>query len=91
MARIDQNKYWLCLIGPIDQKAIPDGADAPMRKAVKDSFVELTGYNPERCSSGWGVSKERADVINAVSSLAEDDELFIAIKAMLEATHRIEK
>ena len=46
---------WECKVGArmldID---LPDGADAPMRRAVQQAFVDITGTNPEFCFSGWG-------------------------------------
>ncbi len=44
---------WRCKVG--GRKAeIPWGGDFPMRQAVKDAYLALTGEEPEYVSSGWG-------------------------------------
>lgn len=44
---------WDCKIGG-KIAALPPGADAPMRRAVEECFVKLTGAEPEFLFSGWG-------------------------------------
>lgn len=46
-------RIWDCKIGG-DIDDLSDGADAPMREAVKRAFKELTGKDMEFCFSGWG-------------------------------------
>ena len=54
---------WECKVGArmldID---LPDGADAPMRRAVQKAFVDITGTNPEFCFSGWGGKLDEAEL-----------------------------
>lgn len=45
-------KIWECKIGEAD--ALPEGADAPMRRAVERAYQELTGRDPLFIFSGWG-------------------------------------
>lgn len=54
-------EYWFCIIGPVERGNLPDGADFPMRMAVKGQFLNMTDLNAESCWSGWGVSEKRKD------------------------------
>lgn len=47
---------WECKIGEAEVKLLPEGCDAPMRKAVINAYYELTGHYPDYCFSGWGAS-----------------------------------
>lgn len=49
----DGERFWSCKIGPCTTE-LPSGSDFPMRKAVKERFFELCGYDAEACFSGWG-------------------------------------
>ena len=53
-------EYWFCVIGPCERKALPHGADFPLRQAVQTEYEALTGSVNYRCSSGWGVSEDAA-------------------------------
>src|SRR3989304_2556216 len=44
---------WACKIGFADFSALPNGADSPMRKAVREAFLKLTGREPDFILSGW--------------------------------------
>jgi len=55
MRKKDKN-YWVCIIGPVRRKKLPDGADAKPRMAVQDAVIEMTGVSPA-CWSGWGVDQ----------------------------------
>jgi len=47
--------YWRCAIGPIQRKHLPNGADGPLRRAVKKAFGEEYGAVDNLiCMSGWG-------------------------------------
>ena len=46
---------WSCKIGGLTGP-LPDGSDAPMRRAVEDAFVQVTGGTDEFCFSGWGAT-----------------------------------
>lgn len=47
-------KIWDCKIGEIDDSLLPEGADAPMRRAVREAYFGLTGHEPNFLFSGWG-------------------------------------
>jgi hypothetical protein len=52
------SKIWSCKIGEVDQATLrsrfPNGADAPMREAVREAYFRLTGKQPDFIFSGWG-------------------------------------
>jgi hypothetical protein len=50
----DKLKVWECKVGEIDASKLPNGADQPMRRAVYDAYVALTGEEPKFLFSGWG-------------------------------------
>lgn len=54
-------KIWSCKIGEIDEAALPEGADAPMRAAVETAYRELTGYSSVFCFSGWGATLDEGE------------------------------
>ena len=78
-------KYWVCIIGPAKENELKSGADAPLRNAVQNAYNKMIHNNDFTCWSGWGCSKERVDLLNAVWSMEEDDSLFLAIKEMLKS------
>ncbi len=47
-----KESIWTCKIGGLTPK-LSDGADLPMRAAVRQMFKELTGVEPEFNFSGW--------------------------------------
>jgi len=48
-------KGWSCKIGEVDEIRLPaNGADFPMRRAVIEAYIKLTGKDPIFMSSGWG-------------------------------------
>lgn len=50
-------KYWTCIIGPIDDSKIPKGGDFPPRIAARNAILAMTGVDPP-CESGWGETPE---------------------------------
>ncbi len=46
-------RIWNCKIGEVDMKYLPDGADFPMRQAIKAAYREITGQDPQFLFSGW--------------------------------------
>lgn len=59
---------WTCKIGETG-RALPYGADLPMRRAVEAAYREITGDEPTFLFSGWGgelTDAERAVVENRV-------------------------
>lgn len=57
-------KIWDCTIGEVED--VPDGADAPMRRAVREAYVKLTGKEPVFLFSGWGgqLTDVQREVVN---------------------------
>jgi len=46
-------KIWNCKIGEIDSRYLKDGADLPMREAVRKAYTQVTGQEPLFIFSGW--------------------------------------
>lgn len=46
-------RYWVCVFGPIDAASLPEGADLPMRKAVREAANELFNGSPTILNTGW--------------------------------------
>ena len=57
----DGEKWWSCLIGPVDDAALPPMSDVPMRQSAKRAFLDLAGEHCEACFSGWGAAPNRAE------------------------------
>ena len=76
-------EYWSCIIGPTTRDRLRSGDDAPMRVAVADRFEKLTGHCEDLLSSGWGMSEDRMQVVNAVNCMDSKDPLYIAIRVMM--------
>ena len=58
-------KIWTCKVGEVEVGKLSFGADAAMRKAVKEAYFDLTGEYPVFVFSGWGgelTDSERAIV-----------------------------
>lgn len=47
-------KVWECKIGDLKDFELPNGADFPLRMAVKNAYYNLTGIDAQFCFSGWG-------------------------------------
>ena len=47
-------KVWECKVVIYDGTELPDGADLPMRKAVRAAVNELLGRDEDVLFSGWG-------------------------------------
>ena len=47
-------KMWDCQIGEVAPALVPDGADKPMRDAVRVAYKALTGEDDIFIFSGWG-------------------------------------
>jgi hypothetical protein len=45
---------WTCSIGGLVTKELPQGADAPMRKAVQAAYHGIFGFEADFNFSGWG-------------------------------------
>ncbi len=69
-----RKKIWTCKIGEVDNALVPSGGDAPMRKAVYDAYLKLTGKEPDFNFSGWAGSLddvEREVVVEQKKNLAK--------------------
>ena len=44
---------WFCKIGE-NTGPLPSGADVPMRAAIREAYLRLTGREPNFIFSGWG-------------------------------------
>jgi len=67
--------YWSCLIGgPIDpSKYEGNGADWPLRQAVRDAYIKMFCEDNEVCSSGWGINEERYELLRKVNHIPTSD------------------
>lgn len=45
---------WECKIGSLEDIDLPEGADFPMRQAIKEAYRKLTGKEIDFCFTGWG-------------------------------------
>lgn len=50
----DEIKIWSCKIGEVSRDLLPHGSDLPMRQAVYEAYVRITGQEPDFIFSGWG-------------------------------------
>ena len=48
----------MCIIGPVEDKDLPCGADSPLRRGAIDA-AEEAGIKVEDCWSGWGVNEKK--------------------------------
>ena len=56
-----ERRVWTCKIGGRVGR-LPDGADAPMRRAVAGAFAAVTGCPVEFCFSGWGGDLDESEL-----------------------------
>lgn len=49
-------KIWSCKIGMATDEQVPEGADLPMRDAIKAAYKNITGVEPDFVLSGWDAS-----------------------------------
>jgi len=66
------NLYWMCIIGPVDRKDIPQGGDAILRMPVRDVFNDVFGQD-DVCASGWGIDEERYQLLRSLHLLSTSD------------------
>lgn len=48
-----QSQIWRCKIGEVDLSKLPEESDFPMREAIRDAYIKLTGEEPKFLFSGW--------------------------------------
>ena len=89
MSKSNEKKYWICIIGSVEEKKLKQGADAPLRNVVKNAYANMLGDKDTVCWSGWGSGQEKVDVLNAVWSMDKKDPLYISIQAMLKGEERL--
>lgn len=70
---MENKKYWMCIIGPADtNKYQGNGADFPLRQAVRNKFFEIFGED-NVCASGWGINEERYQLLRTLHSKTTED------------------
>jgi hypothetical protein len=49
------NRYWHCIIGPVDSSIVPEAADLRPRIAALEAIEQVTGVysSSVRCTSAW--------------------------------------
>lgn len=68
-----KKQYWMCIIGGTNPDLYEgNGADTPLRMAVRNKYYEIFGED-EVCSSGWGVDEERYEVLTRLHLKSTDD------------------
>lgn len=64
-----KTKIWYCKIGEAEAGALPEGADGPMRNAVRRAYIEITGQDPPNfIFSGWA-----AELTEGERAVVNDD------------------
>ena len=58
-----KKEYWTCVVGPCESSKLPNGADFPMRQAIKQVVFNMTGEYPENVWSGWGCDEDEKNAI----------------------------
>lgn len=59
-------EYWMCIIGGTDpSKYKGNGADWPLRQAVRDAYNNIFG-DDDVCASGWGIDEERYQILRTL-------------------------
>lgn len=79
------SNIWYCKIG--EGRPQVNGADFPMRMAVREAYADITGQAPDFIFSGWGASlteSERAVVENRLPVDTREDQSRERV-ALLEA------
>ena len=77
-------KVWFCKIGEIEDGALPQGADLPMRNAISAAYEALTGKWPDFLFSGWsGVINEIERAVVENRHPTEDEYAAHALRSRL--------
>ena len=66
------NRYWMCIIGPVDDKDIPSTGDIMLRMSARNKFNELFGKD-KVCTSGWSIDEKRYHLLQFISLLSNED------------------
>jgi len=67
-------QYWMCMIGPADPKEYKgNGADSPLRNAVRNTFYDMFDPDDDVCASGWGIDQERYDILRTLHLYSTED------------------
>ncbi len=69
-------KVWECKVVLPDDAELPDGADLPMRKAVRGAVEQMIGRLPSHIFSGWGgkLTELERKVIGDFDLMDHDDQ-----------------
>lgn len=61
------------MIGPANPDEYKgNGADFPLRQAVRDSFNDIFGPD-QVCASGWGIDEERYNLLRTIHLYSTED------------------
>lgn len=62
-----KKQYWMGIIGPEDpNKYQRNGADSPLKDALRDAFGRMFGHQEEVLASGWGIDEERYELLRTL-------------------------
>lgn len=68
-----EDNYWLAVIGPVSKNELGNGMDSPLRMAVRGAFLKAFGRSEKWCSSGWGMSEKKANMVLECWNMEEDE------------------
>ena len=68
----NNKEFWTCTIGPIKRDLIPYGGDFQLRKSVQDSYMKMLGEDARICSSGWGCSENKQELLSVLNHQSEE-------------------
>lgn len=60
-----KNRYWVCIIGPMDMNKVPMGFDSVPRIAAINAIMSK-GFKQPECWSGWGCTEEKFEKLMKV-------------------------
>lgn len=71
---MSNKQYWMCMIGPADPTEYKgNGADFPLRNAVRNAFYDMFDPEDDVCSSGWGIDEERYQLLRTIHLYPTED------------------
>lgn len=80
-----QPSVWHCRIGPGAPRA--DGADLPMRNAVRRAFIDVVGEEPAAIFSGWGEHFCESEVAAIENGMPDED--MVQVETLNKIRHLI--
>jgi len=58
-------KYWMCIIGGVEENKLPFGADSILRNPVRDAYLKSFGHD-DVCASGWGINEDKYELLRTL-------------------------